>query len=67
MANAAISKAAEAGGYEFLDVHDMFLDEKGDWNPRLTFDGTHLTAKGYDVLARPIAKRLNEILKIDSR
>ncbi len=54
--NTALRDGADANGYQFLDVHDAFLDGSGRWKPGLTVDGTHLTSRGYDILGGAIGK-----------
>ena len=66
-ANAILAKPPDPGTYQFLDIQDRFLDASGQWKPGLTLDGTHLTAKGYDLLAQPIVKRLAELLEPGAR
>jgi len=51
---------------EFIDVHDDFLDHDGRWRPGLTLDGTHLSARGYDVLSNRLRPVLARTLKARS-
>lgn len=47
----------------FLDVQDHFLEADGRLDPALFTDGTHLSTKGYEVLAdaiEPVIERLLE-------
>jgi hypothetical protein len=47
----------------FLDLEDSFLNSDGSLKSELFLDGTHLTTRGYAVLAdalRPVIKRLIE-------
>lgn len=47
-----------------LDVHDLFFDSKTKkWKRGLTIDGTHLSAHGYDLLARKLRPAILEILE----
>ncbi len=48
---------------EFVDAHNSFVDSEGRWKPGLTLDGTHLTAKGYDVLSNRLRPALGKALK----
>jgi lysophospholipase L1-like esterase len=48
-------------GYEFLDIHDAFLDAEGRWKPGLTIDGTHLSAAGYEILAAALKPELDKL------
>ena len=56
--NRLLSAGAEAAQVTYLDVHGRFLSQDGKWKPGLSTDGTHLTARGYDVLAAPIVAHL---------
>lgn len=47
----------------FVDVHDAFIDAGGQWKPALTLDGTHLSARGYDVLSTELRPVLAEALQ----
>lgn len=60
--NEALKSGAEKEKYHFLDVHDDFLDAKSRrWRKELTLDGTHLSARGYDILARKVRPALVKI------
>ncbi len=59
--NALLAERAAAAGFRFLDVHDRFLDGGGRWRPGLSTDGTHLSGRGYDVLATPISGVVAEL------
>ena len=65
IANERLSTASTApdAGFSWLDVHDRFIDQEGRWLPGLTLDGTHLTARGYDVLAKPLVEKITPILR----
>ena len=47
----------------WLGLHDDFLEVDGRWKAGLTIDGTHLSARGYDLLASKLAPVLREMQK----
>lgn len=51
----ANARLASLENVTWLDVHGEYLEPDGRWKPGLTFDGTHLTAAGYQILARRLA------------
>lgn len=65
VANERLQKAASAPDADFrwLDLHDHFIQPDGRWLPGLTLDGTHLTARGYDVLAKPLVEQITRLLR----
>ena len=61
--NQRIQGRAGAANVTWLDVHDRFLDGQFRWRDEMTLDGTHLSARGYEVLAMAIKAKLEEWLK----
>ena len=49
---------AEKYGAEFIDLTRALADEKGNLKADCTYDGLHLSAKGYEVTTKEIAKLL---------
>lgn len=49
---------AEKYGATFIDLTDILSDSKGNLKADCTYDGLHLSAKGYEVTTREIAKLL---------
>ena len=49
---------AEKYGAEFIDLTRARADEKGNLKADCTYDGLHLSAKGYEVTTKEIAKLL---------
>lgn len=57
-ANRKYKALAEKYGATFIDLTDKLADEKGNLKESCTYDGLHLSAKGYEVTTREIAKLL---------
>ncbi len=49
---------AEKYGAAFIDLTAVLADEKGNLKDEYTYDGLHLSARGYEVTTREIAKLL---------
>ena len=47
--NAEIRKVTESAGYQWLDIAPAFRDTSGQLDKKLTRDGLHLSAQGYQV------------------
>lgn len=47
--NEKLKKVASEKGYTFINLHPLFLDEKGELKKDLNVDGLHLNGKGYKV------------------
>lgn len=45
--NARIKKLAEEFGYDYVDLHSLMVDDKGELKSEFTPDGLHLNAAGY--------------------
>ena len=65
--NSGLGKIASGADLEFLHVHDTFLDASGRWKRGTTSDGTHLTARGYDLLARSLSPIVRRLLQLPKR
>jgi len=57
-ANKKLKALAEKYGAVFIDLTDELADEKGNLKADCTYDGLHLSAKGYEVTTKEIAKLL---------
>lgn len=57
-ANRKYKSLAEKYGATFIDLTDKLANEKGNLKESCTYDGLHLSAKGYEVTTREIAKLL---------
>ncbi len=57
-ANRKYKALAEKYGASFIDLTDKLADEKGNLKKECTYDGLHLSAKGYEVTTREIVKLL---------
>lgn len=51
----------------FLDIYNLFLDSAGNFPVSLSPDGTHPSAKGYQVWADAMRPVLRKLLEVDSR
>jgi len=57
-ANNALRKLSKIFNLEYIDIHADFLNEQGQMASRFTFDGAHLSEKGYQLWARLIEEYL---------
>ena len=57
-ANRKYKALAEKYGAEFIDLTDKLSDENGNLRADCTYDGLHLSAKGYEVTTKEIVKLL---------
>lgn len=48
----------------FLDLEARFLDGEGELNPDLFTDGTHLTAKGYEIMAEALLPHIKRLIAL---
>lgn len=48
----------------FLDLQDRFLTAEGSINPDLFTDGTHLTPKGYEIMADALVPQIERLIKL---
>lgn len=56
--NKKLKALAEKYSAAFIDLTDKLADEKGNLRADYTFDGLHLSAKGYEVTTKEIVKLL---------
>ena len=47
--NGRLKRLAEEFGYKYLDLHPLFVDEKGELKAAFTADGIHLTEPAYEI------------------
>jgi lysophospholipase L1-like esterase len=47
--NARLQKLAAEFGYDYIDLHSLMKDDKGELKAAFTGDGLHLNAEGYKV------------------
>lgn len=57
-ANVKYKALAEKYGAEYIDLTEALADENGNLKADCTYDGLHLSAKGYEVTTREIVKLL---------
>lgn len=48
--NHAVRKLASSKHFFFIDLYSKLIDEEGQLDPAYTYDGIHLTTKGYEVV-----------------
>jgi lysophospholipase L1-like esterase len=56
--NRRLKRLAEEFGYHYLDLHPLFVDEKGELKAAFTADGVHLTEPAYEIWRMEIEKTL---------
>ncbi|WP_353565315.1 sulfatase/phosphatase domain-containing protein [Haloferula sargassicola] len=59
--NQIIRRFADGEKVDYLDLSDVFLDEKGGISKRIMPDRLHLSSKGYRLWAEAIAPKLKEM------
>ncbi len=47
--NGRLKRLAEEFGYKYLDLHPLFVNEKGELKAAFTADGIHLTEPAYEI------------------
>ncbi len=57
-ANRKYKALAEKYGAEFIDLTEKLSDEKGNLKLECTYDGLHLSARGYEITTKEIVKLL---------
>jgi beta-glucosidase len=62
-ANAEFSKLADNKWIHYLDIGREFLAQDGTISPEIMPDGLHPNAKGYEIWAKAIEAKVNELLK----
>src|SRR5262245_3450957 len=60
--NALLAKQADGDKVRFLDIHDKFLDAKGELTNAISSDEIHLTAKGYQIWADAIQPTIDKVV-----
>jgi lysophospholipase L1-like esterase len=65
--NEQLRQLAIAQGAQYLDLYDLFVDEQGRLDERLTTDGLHLSLAGYDVWRGAIAAFVQGIDQTDGQ
>lgn len=48
----------------FMDLEDLYLNAEGTIKPELFVEGTHLTAKGYAVMADALAPEIERLIRM---
>ena len=56
--NSKYKALAEKYGATYIDLTDILSDNNGNLKEDCTYDGLHLSARGYEVTTREIAKLL---------
>lgn len=56
--NTRLQKLAKEFNYDYLDLHSLMTDEKGELKKDLTADGLHLKDPGYKIWKAEIEKKL---------
>jgi len=56
--NARLVRLAEEFGFEFVDLHPLMADEKGELKAEFTNDGLHLTPPAYEVWRAEIERAM---------
>lgn len=56
--NRRLRRLAEEFGYDYLDLHPLFLNEDGELKAAFTSDGIHLTEAAYEIWQAEIEKVL---------
>jgi lysophospholipase L1-like esterase len=47
--NKRLQKLAKEFGYDYIDLHSLMADERGELKAEFTADGLHLNEAAYDV------------------
>lgn len=58
--NRKIESMAVENSLTYIDLHDLFLNENGNFNLSLSFDGIHPNGKGYSVWKNAIENYVND-------
>ncbi len=65
--NKNIKELASKYGYTYIDVHTPLLDTNTkELNENYTYDGVHLTLKGYQVITDTLTPQIKKLLSSDS-
>jgi lysophospholipase L1-like esterase len=54
--NEKLPKLAAEAGCDYIDLHRLFVDEKGELKATLTQDGLHITDPGYQIWRREVER-----------
>lgn len=54
--NGRIKRLAEEFGYKYMDLHPLFVDDKGELKAGFTADGIHLTEPAYEIWRAEVEK-----------
>lgn len=57
--NERLQKMAKEFGYDYVDLHSLLKDDKGELKQELTADGLHINAEGYKIWKAEIERLLN--------
>ena len=57
--NERLQKLAKEFGYDFIDLHSLMTDDKGDLKQELTADGLHINADGYKIWKAEVERTLH--------
>jgi lysophospholipase L1-like esterase len=57
--NNRLEKLAKEFDYDYIDLHSLMTDDKGELKQELTADGLHINADGYKIWRAQIEKALN--------
>jgi lysophospholipase L1-like esterase len=56
--NERLQKLAKEFGYDYIDLHSLMADDKGELKQELTTDGLHINADGYKIWKAEIEKKM---------
>ncbi len=56
--NERLQKLAKEFGYDYIDLHSLMADDKGELKQELTADGLHINADGYKIWKAEIEKKM---------
>ena len=56
--NERLQKLAKEFGYDYIDLHSLLADDKGELKQELTTDGLHINADGYKIWKAEIEKKM---------
>jgi lysophospholipase L1-like esterase len=56
--NQRLRKLSAEFGYDFIDLHKLMVDEKGELKAELTHDGLHITEAGYVLWRGEVLKKM---------
>jgi lysophospholipase L1-like esterase len=56
--NERLKKLAQEFGYDYIDLHSLLKDDKGELKEELTADGLHINDAGYKIWKAEIDKKM---------